>query len=76
MRRICVFTGTRAEFGIMSRLMQMIKEDKDLKLQIIATNMHLSPEFGLTYKEIDGGRFSYQQESGDASFFRYGKWNC
>ncbi|WP_274950005.1 UDP-N-acetylglucosamine 2-epimerase [Bacteroides cutis] len=57
MRRICVFTGTRAEFGIMSRLMQMIKEDKDLKLQIIATNMHLSPEFGLTYKEIEAEGF-------------------
>lgn len=57
MRQICVFTGTRAEYGIMSRLMQMIKSDKDLRLQIIATNMHLSPEFGLTYKEIEADGF-------------------
>ena len=52
MRKICIFTGTRAEYGIMSRLFRMIADDSELQLQIIATNMHLSPEFGLTYKEI------------------------
>lgn len=52
MRKICFVTGTRAEYGIMSDLMKKVKEDKNLQLQIIATNMHLSPEFGLTYKEI------------------------
>lgn len=57
MRKICVFTGTRAEYGIMSRLMRMIQDDSDLQLQIIATNMHLSPEFGLTYKEIEADGF-------------------
>lgn len=57
MRKICAFTGTRAEYGIMSRLLRMIKDDPDLKLQIVATNMHLSPEFGLTYKEIEGDGF-------------------
>lgn len=57
MRKICVFTGTRAEYGIMSRLMRMIQEDPELQLQIIATNMHLSPEFGLTYKEIEADGF-------------------
>lgn len=57
MRKICVFTGTRAEYGIMSRLMRMIQVDPDLQLQIIATNMHLSPEFGLTYKEIETDGF-------------------
>lgn len=57
MRKICVFTGTRAEYGIMSRLMRMIQDDSDLKLQIIATNMHLSPEFGFTYKEIEADGF-------------------
>lgn len=57
MRKICVFTGTRAEYGIMSRLMRMIQDDPELQLQIIATNMHLSPEFGLTYKEIEADGF-------------------
>lgn len=57
MRKICVFTGTRAEYGIMSCLMRMIQVDPDLQLQIIATNMHLSPEFGLTYKEIETDGF-------------------
>jgi len=52
MKKICVITGSRAEYGLMSRLIQLIKNDDDLELQIIATNMHLSPEFGLTYKEI------------------------
>ena len=53
MRKICVFTGTRADYGIMSQLMKLINNDPALQLQIIATNMHLSPEFGLTYKEIE-----------------------
>lgn len=53
MRKICFFTGTRAEFGIMSGLMHAVKEREDCQLQIVATNMHLSPEFGLTYREIE-----------------------
>ena len=57
MRKLCVVTGSRAEYGLMSRLMQLIKVDNDLELQVIATNMHLSPEFGLTYKEIEGDGF-------------------
>lgn len=52
MRKICVITGSRAEYGLLSGLMAAIKNDIDLQLQIIATNMHLSPEFGYTYKEI------------------------
>ena len=57
MRKICVITGSRAEYGLLSRLMQRIKDTEGLKLQIIATNMHLSPEFGLTYKEIENDGF-------------------
>jgi len=52
-RKICVVTGTRAEYGLLYWLMKEIEADKDLTLQIIATGMHLSPEFGLTYKEIE-----------------------
>lgn len=57
MKKICVVTGTRAEFGLLYWFMKGIESDKVLKLQIIVTNMHLSPEFGLTYKEIENEFF-------------------
>ena len=53
MRKICVVTGTRAEYGLLYWLLKEIEADDDLRLQIIVTGMHLSPEFGLTYKEIE-----------------------
>jgi GDP/UDP-N,N'-diacetylbacillosamine 2-epimerase (hydrolysing) len=52
MRKICVITGTRAEYGLLRWVMKGIKEDHDRTLQIIATGMHLSPEFGLTFQAI------------------------
>ena len=52
-RKICVVTGTRAEYGLLYWLMKEIEKDETLELQIIATGMHLSPEFGLTYQEIE-----------------------
>ena len=52
-RKICVVTGTRAEYGLLYWLMKEIEANKDLELQLIVTGMHLSPEFGLTYKEIE-----------------------
>lgn len=62
MRRICVITGTRAEYGLLSRLMKMIQDDKDTQLQIIATNMHLSPKFGNTYQEIENDGFTIDRK--------------
>ena len=58
MRKICVITGSRAEYGLLRWVMQGIKDDPTLKLQVLATGMHLSREFGLTYREIkkDGFR--------------------
>jgi GDP/UDP-N,N'-diacetylbacillosamine 2-epimerase (hydrolysing) len=53
MRKICVVTGTRAEYGLLYWLMKEIETDSDLELQLIVTGMHLSPEFGLTYKDIE-----------------------
>jgi len=52
-RKICVVTGTRAEYGHLYWLLKEIQSDPDLKLQLIATGMHLSPEFGLTYRQIE-----------------------
>ena len=57
MRKICVITGTRAEYGLLRWVMQGIKDDPELTLQIIATGMHLSPEFGLTYRDIEQDGF-------------------
>ncbi|MGB3161828.1 MAG: UDP-N-acetylglucosamine 2-epimerase [Carnobacterium sp.] len=56
MKRICVVTGTRAEYGLLMPLLEQIKNSEDLELQLLVTGMHLSPEFGLTYKliEVDG----------------------
>jgi GDP/UDP-N,N'-diacetylbacillosamine 2-epimerase (hydrolysing) len=53
MKRICVVTGTRAEYGLLYWFMKEIETDNELQLQLIVTGMHLSPEFGLTYKEIE-----------------------
>ncbi len=52
-RKVCVVTGTRAEYGLLYWLMKGIEADDNLELQIVVTGMHLSPEFGLTYKEIE-----------------------
>ncbi|MEY8414985.1 UDP-N-acetylglucosamine 2-epimerase [Tissierella praeacuta] len=57
MKKICVVTGTRAEYGLFRPLIKRIKEDDELQLQLIVTGMHLSPEFGLTYKEIEEDGF-------------------
>ena len=53
MRKICVITGTRAEYGLLYWVMKSIESQSDLQLQLIVTGMHLSPEFGLTYKQIE-----------------------
>lgn len=52
-KKVCVVTGTRAEFGLLYWLMKEIENDDTLELQTIVTGMHLSTEFGLTYKEIE-----------------------
>nr|WP_315000352.1 UDP-N-acetylglucosamine 2-epimerase [uncultured Capnocytophaga sp.] len=57
MRKICVITGTRAEFGLLRPLIALISKDEELQLQLIATGMHLSPEFGYTLDEIIAAGF-------------------
>jgi GDP/UDP-N,N'-diacetylbacillosamine 2-epimerase (hydrolysing) len=61
-RKICVVTGTRAEYGLLRWLMQEIKESEFLELQLIVTGMHLSPEFGLTVKDIQADGFSIDRK--------------
>lgn len=62
MKKICVVTATRAEYGLLKPLMDLIQESADLELQIIATGAHLSPEFGLTYKQIEADGFTINEK--------------
>lgn len=62
MRKICVVTATRAEYGLLKPLMRLIKDSDNLQLQIIATGAHLSPEFGLTYKQIESDGFKIDEK--------------
>lgn len=57
MKRIGIMTGTRAEYGLLKPLMQEINKDNDLELYLTVSGMHLSPEFGMTYKEIEEDGF-------------------
>jgi UDP-N-acetylglucosamine 2-epimerase len=57
-RKICVVTGSRADYGLLRLIMTGIKNDPQLVLQVITTGMHLSPTFGLTYTEIEADGFS------------------
>ncbi|WP_032918756.1 UDP-N-acetylglucosamine 2-epimerase [Leptospira santarosai] len=61
-KKICVITGTRADYGLLRWLILEISKSSKLDLQIIATGMHLSPEFGLTYKEIENDGFLIQKK--------------
>ena len=63
-RNICIITGSRAEYGLLSKLMRLIEKSREINLQLIVTGMHLSTEFGLTYKEIikDGFNIDHKIE--------------
>jgi GDP/UDP-N,N'-diacetylbacillosamine 2-epimerase (hydrolysing) len=61
-RKICIVTGSRADYGLLRLVMKGIEAEPSLTLQTIATGMHLSPTFGLTYKEIEGDGFKIDQK--------------
>ncbi len=61
-RKICVITGTRAEYGLLRPLMGEIKKDRSLELQIAVTGAHLSPEFGMTYRTIEDDGFKINEK--------------
>ena len=52
-KKICVMTATRAEFGLIKSVIEKLIEVPEFDVRIVATGMHLSPEFGMTYKEIE-----------------------
>jgi GDP/UDP-N,N'-diacetylbacillosamine 2-epimerase (hydrolysing) len=61
-RKICVVTGTRAEYGLLYWTMKRIQDEPKAELQIIATGMHLSPEFGNTYQAIENDGFTIEKK--------------
>jgi len=56
-RRICVVSGSRADYGILFPILCELKTSPKIDLQLIVTGSHLSPEFGLTVKEIEADGF-------------------
>lgn len=62
MKKICVVTGTRAEYGLLRPFMQKIQKAEEFQLQLIVTGMHVSPEFGNTYKQIEQEGFCIDEK--------------
>jgi GDP/UDP-N,N'-diacetylbacillosamine 2-epimerase (hydrolysing) len=64
-RKIAVVTGGRSEYGLLFWLLYELKNDPDVELQVIVTGMHLSSEFGDTFKTIedDGFEITYRVHS-------------
>ncbi|WP_083659465.1 UDP-N-acetylglucosamine 2-epimerase [Pseudomonas sp. PA1(2017)] len=58
MRRILYVTGTRADFGLMRSTLLMINAEAELELGILATGMHLDPQYGDTIREIESSGVS------------------
>lgn len=57
-RSVCVVTGTRAEYGLLRWVMEDIRSSADLVLRVVATGMHLSPEFGMTVEAMEADGFA------------------
>ncbi len=72
MWKVCVVTSTRADYGILSGLLKKLDADRDIELKVVVTGMHLMPEFGETYKEIENDGFKIDEkidisEKGDSA---------
>jgi UDP-N-acetylglucosamine 2-epimerase (non-hydrolysing) len=61
-RKVAVFTGTRAEYGLLFWLLKDIQQDAELELQLLVSGMHLSPEFGNTWQQIENDGFSIDEK--------------
>ena len=61
-KKVAVFTGTRAEYGLLYWLLRDIQSDTELSLQLVVSGMHLSPEFGETYQQIEQDGFNIDEK--------------
>ena len=62
MRKICVFTGTRAEYGLLYWTMRRIQDDPELQLQVLVSGAHLSERLGDTWKQIEADGFAIDEK--------------
>ena len=62
MKKVCVVTGSRAEYGLLYPILKEIKNCQELSLQLVATTMHLSNEFGSTYRQIEKNGFKIDEK--------------
>lgn len=62
MKKIAVFTGTRAEYGLLYWLLKDLQQDPEVELQLLVSAMHLSPEFGMTYQQIETDGFTITEK--------------
>src|SRR6185312_4097918 len=60
--KLCIVSGSRAEYGLLWPLMKAIKKDPSLQLQLIVTGMHLAPEFGSTFQQIEQDGFTIDEK--------------
>ncbi|MCI1965841.1 MAG: UDP-N-acetylglucosamine 2-epimerase [Oscillospiraceae bacterium] len=61
-RKLCAVTGTRAEYGLLVPLLKAVEREPCFQLQLVASGAHLSPEFGLTYQEIEQDGFAIDRK--------------
>lgn len=61
-KKVAVFTGTRAEYGLLFWLLKDLQVDAELQLQLLVSGMHLSPEFGETYRQIENDGFAIDEK--------------
>lgn len=61
-KKICIVTGTRAEYGLLRPLIDKVVNDESMDLKLVVTGMHLSAEFGLTYKEIEKDGYNIDEK--------------
>ena len=61
-KRICVVTGSRAEYGLLKNLLFLIKKENSFRLQLVVTGSHLSKKHGLTVKNIIKDRFKIKKK--------------
>ena len=62
MKKICVVSGTRAEYGLLRWVMEGIRQSSELELQLLVTGMHLSSEFGMTVNVIEDDGFTVDRK--------------
>lgn len=58
MRKICIFTSTRAEWGLLHGLADLIRQSDELQLQLLVSGSHLSDQHGMTVREIEADGFN------------------